>query len=57
MEVFKIMRGNILSLYLFRIKVLGFDVSMLDLELSKKRITQEEYNHLVVYYNDNIAYS
>lgn len=51
------MRGNILSLYLFRIKVLGFDVSMLDLELSKKRITQEEYNHLVVYYNDNIAYS
>lgn len=40
------MRGNIISLYAFRIKTKGYDVEELSEDLKKRRITESEFNYL-----------
>lgn len=40
------MRGNILSVYSFRIKTKGYGVEQLYEELKKNRITESEFNYL-----------
>lgn len=44
------MRGNVLSVYYFKLITRRLDVSDLETELKKKRITKEEYDHLIDFY-------
>lgn len=45
------MRGNVLSLYYFKIKSAGFSLEDLKGDFAKKKLTEVEYNHLVEFYD------
>lgn len=48
------MRGNIVSLYAFRIKTIGYGVEELSEALNRKRITKEEFEYLREFYERNL---
>ncbi len=50
-------RGNILSLYLFRIESKGFDLDSLSSAFNSNKITKDEYHYLCDYYNRSLCKS
>lgn len=50
-------RGNILSLYLFRIASKGFDLDSLSSAFNSNKINKDEYHYLCDYYNRSLRKS
>ena len=48
------MRGNIITLYSFKILTTGLTLEELEKEYNSNKINSEEYNHLVKFYNRNL---
>lgn len=48
------MRGNIISVYSFRILMEGLTLESLEQEFKSKRMTKSEYEYLIGFYNRNI---
>lgn len=45
------MRGNIVSLYSFKIKTVGFTLEQLEGDFKLGKINKEEYDYLLDYYD------
>ena len=50
-------RGNILSVYLFRIESKGFDLESLSSAFNSNEINKDEYRYLCDYYNRSLCKS